>query len=620
MAPITDEHPNPQFRRRVWYSLNGPWGFYIDAEGDHTKPDSVPWDREIIVPFSPETKASRIAQSGFYSAVWYRRKLRMADVGPGERLILHFEAVDYLAMIWVNGVKVCEHEGGYTPFSADITSAVWSVALNPAQGVEQIQENALEIIVRACDDPSDLAKPRGKQDWRSEPHSIWYPRTTGIWQTVWIERVPAVRIENLCWTSTLARWEIGLSSWITGSVDRDLTLVVKLMREHILLANDEYKVVAGEVHRNIALSDPGIDDYRNELLWSPSSPTLIDASIQLRDENGLVIDEVESYTAIRSVAVQADKFILNSRPITLRLVLDQGYWPETGCTAPSDQALVHDVLLAKVLGFNGVRKHQKIECQRYLYWADRMGLLVWEEMPSAYRYTTRSIERLTSEWMQVIRRDRSHPSIIAWVPFNESWGVPDLPDSPAQRDYVRALYHLTKSLDSSRPVVGNDGWESVATDIIGIHDYDDQPERLGRRYGIGDIETSLLLKRERPGGRMLFLGEEKDSKRPIVLTEFGGIALGNEAGKWGYSQAESAEDFVKRYIDLLAIVRSLPGLAGFCYTQFTDTYQEANGLLYADRTPKAPFEVIAQATNGSLSDRDLIAETLWREHIMRHRL
>jgi hypothetical protein len=390
------------------------------------------------------------------------------------------------------------------------------------------------------------------------------------------------------------------------------------MREHIVLATDTYEVVAGEVNRSIALSDPGIDDYRNDLLWSPLSPTLIDAFIQLRDETGQVIDEVHSYTAIRSVGVQGDKFVLNGRPLMLRLVLDQGYWPESGSTSPDDQALLHDVLLAKVLGFNGVRKHQKIECRRYLYWADRMGLLVWEEMPSAYRYTTRSIERLTSEWTQVIRRDRSHPCIVAWVPFNESWGVPDLPESPAQRHYVQALYHLTKSLDPSRPVIGNDGWESVATDIIGIHDYDDRPERIGKRYGIDDIEAQLF-KRERPGGRMLFVGQEAGWTHPIVLTEFGGIAFGKQAGTWGYSNSETAEDLLKRYSSLLEVVRNLPALAGFCYTQFTDTYQEANGLLYADRTPKAPFEQIARATTGSVSDHNTLTDTVWREQMMKKR-
>ncbi|MEG9435693.1 glycoside hydrolase family 2 [Edaphobacter sp. HDX4] len=606
LTESTEEHPRPQFRRKLWYSLNGPWDFHIDAQGLQDEPDGIQWDREIIVPFSPETKASGIDHPGFYSVVWYRRGFLINPLQPGERLLLHFEAVDYKASVWVNGTKVAEHQGGYTPFSADITSAL----TDPGR--------SQEIIVRAEDDPADLAKPRGKQDWRLRPHSIWYPRTTGIWQTVWMERVSAVRIDRIWWSSDLARWEIGLHAKIEAPVGQNLTLALKLMREHIVLATDTYQVIAGEVHRSIALSDPGIDDYRNDLLWSPSSPTLIDAFLELRDEDGTVLDTVESYTALRSVGVQADKFILNGRPLILRLVLDQGYWPETGSTAPSDQALVHDVLLAKVLGFNGVRKHQKIECQRYLYWADRMGLLVWEEMPSAYRYTTSSIERLTSEWTQVIRRDRSHPCIIAWVPFNESWGVPDLPDSPTQRHYVQALYHLTKTLDFSRPVIGNDGWESVATDIIGIHDYDDQPERIGKRYGIHDIEAHLF-KRERPGGRMLFVGEDKAWKHPIVLTEFGGIALGKEDGIWGYSRTNTSDELVRRYSALLETVRNLPALAGFCYTQFTDTYQEANGLLYADRTPKAPFEAIAKATTGALPDHNPLVETVWREYLMQQR-
>jgi beta-galactosidase/beta-glucuronidase len=601
-----ENHPRPQFQRSSWYCLNGTWDFHIDAEGMKAEPNEVEWDREIVVPFSPETTASGVGHPGFYFAVWYRQIFRTPELDSAHRLILHFEAVDYKASVWVNGVKVCDHQGGYTPFSADITGAL------------RESNEPQEVIVRAEDDPADLSKPRGKQDWRLEPHSIWYPRTTGIWQTVWMERVPAIRISSLTWSSDLTRWEIGLNVAVHCSVGRKLTLAVKLMREHIVLATDTYEVVSGEVHRRIALSDPGIDDYRNDLLWCPTSPTLIDAFLELRDEDGRTVDSVRSYTALRSVDVQGDKFILNGRPLLLRLVLDQGYWPDSGSTAPDDQALVHDVLLAKVLGFNGVRKHQKIECQRYLYWADRMGLLVWEEMPSAYRYTTQSVERLTAEWTEVIRRDRSHPCIIAWVPFNESWGVPDLPDSPAQRHYVQALYHLTKSLDSSRPVIGNDGWESVATDIIGIHDYDNQPERLGRRYRINDIEAQLF-KRERPGGRMLFVGEEKAWIHPIVLTEFGGIAFGKEQGIWGYSRTDSSEELVRRYAALLETVRSLPALAGFCYTQFTDTYQEANGLLYADRTPKAPFEEIARATAGDSRDHDVLIETAWREHLMERR-
>jgi hypothetical protein len=337
--------------------------------------------------------------------------------------------------------------------------------------------------------------------------------------------------------------------------------------------------------------------------------------MELSRSDGEITDKVRSYTALRSVDTQGDRFVLNGRPLCLRLVLDQGYWPETGLTAPDDDALLTDILLAKRLGFNGVRKHQKIESARYLYWADHAGLLVWEEMPSAYRYTADSIERLTREWIEVVDRDKSHPCIVAWVPFNESWGVPNLPESPSQRHYVQSLYHLTKALDPMRPVIGNDGWESVATDIIGIHDYDERPARIARRYGIDEIEAKLFT-HARPGGRMLLVGEDHPKSHPIVLTEFGGIALAKEENTWGYSRSDTSAHLLERYRALLEVVRSLPALAGFCYTQFTDTYQEANGLLYADRTPKAPFEEIAEATTGSVPDYDHHAETVWREHIM----
>jgi hypothetical protein len=267
-------------------------------------------------------------------------------------------------------------------------------------------------------------------------------------------------------------------------------------------------------------------------------------------------------------------------------------------TAPDDQALQRDVALAKAMGFNGVRKHQKIEDPRYLYWADTMGLTVWEEMPSAYRFTNRAVERLSREWTEVIARDYSHPCIIAWVPVNESWGVPNLPDNPRERHYVQALFHLTKTLDPTRPVIGNDGWESVATDIIGIHDYDDQPERIARRYHAEQVLPRLFT-RERPGGRLLVLDGDRTRDQPLMLTEFGGIALRRTPdGTWGYSVARTPDEFAERYRRLLAVVRNLGLISGFCYTQFADTYQEANGLLFADRTPKIPLRDIAEATAG----------------------
>jgi len=561
----------------------------------------APFDKSILVPFSPETAASRIGDTGFYRACWYRRMFEAYRDRPERRLLLHFCAVDYFAKVWLNGALAATHEGGYTPFTIDVTE------LLRADGTQH-------LVVQALDDPADLSKPRGKQDWQLHPHSIWYPRTTGIWQTVWLEWVPSTYIASIRWTPNLERWEIGVEVWTKGELRDDLRCTVQLKGSGRVLADDSYGVVSGEVHRRIALSDPGIDDYRNELLWSPATPILIEAKLRLETNAGEIIDTVESYTALRQVGVQGEKFVLNNRPYQLRLVLDQGYWPETGLTSPDDDALRLDVQLAKAMGFNGVRKHQKIEAERYLYWADRLGLLVWEEMPSAYRFTRASVNRLTREWPEAIQRDVNHPCIIAWVPFNESWGVPDLPSSPTQRHYVQSLYHLTKTLDPTRPVVGNDGWESVATDIVGIHDYDDQPARMVARYGGNNIP--MVFKRERPGGRLLALdGSPHD--QPIIITEFDGIAFSpNTAGTWGYSRASGADDLANRYRNLLCAIRAIPILAGFCYTQFTDTYQETNGLLFADRTPKFPLDAIAAATSGPQTPGDFQLELQWRERLM----
>jgi len=572
-------------QRADWTSLNGEWDVALDREGAWLSPDDVDWARRIVVPFSPEVPLSGINDDTFYRAVWYRRSVECPALDDDQRWLLHFGAVDYHATVWVDGRVVGEHWGGYTPFCVDLTPSL------PANS------GSITIVVRAEDDPHDLAKPRGKQDWQLEPHSIWYPRTSGIWQTVWTEVVPSTRIGALRWTPNLERWEIGFEAWVEGLPRERLRVRVNLTVGETLIADDTITVIKGEVHRRIALSDPGIDDYRNELLWSPEKPTLIDATLELWGDRGELLDTVQSYTAIRSVAAQRDRFLLNGRPYQMRLVLDQGYWPSSGITAPDDAALERDVRLAKAMGFNGVRKHQKIEDPRYLYWADRLGLLVWEEMPSAYRYTNTSVERVTGEWMEAIARDYSHPCIVAWVPFNESWGVPNLPESARERHYVQALYHLTKTLDPTRPVIGNDGWESVATDIIGIHDYDDDPSRIARRYQADEV-LPRLFRRERPGGRLLVLHDQPATDQPIVLSEFGGIAYSRDTGTWGYTTCASAAEFAERYTALLDVVRELPVLCGFCYTQFADTYQEANGLLFADRTPKFPMAAIARATRG----------------------
>jgi beta-galactosidase/beta-glucuronidase len=568
--------------RERWLSLNGEWDFTLDVDDVWTVPQQVQWSAAINVPFAPEAPASGVGDTSFFRACWYRRVFTVPDWQADTRLLLHFGAVDYCARVWVNGHLAGHHRGGYTPFHFDITPLV-----EPGRSIE--------LIVRAEDDPQDLAKPRGKQDWQLQPHSIWYPRTTGIWQTVWLEQVPMTFIGWITWTPNLERWEIGFGCGL-GGIRRDtLRLRVLLECRGVVIADDTYRVVNGEVHRRIALSDPGVDDYRNELLWSPDSPTLIAARLELWGERGELIDRVSSYTALRSISTQRDRIVLNNRPYYLRLVLDQGYWPDGGQTAPSDAHLRSDVELARRMGFNGVRKHQKLEEPRYLYWADRVGLLVWGEMPSAYRFRPDSVERVTSEWTAALARDYSHPCVVAWVPINESWGVPNLPDNPAERHYVQALYHLTRTLDPTRPVIGNDGWESVATDIVGIHDYDPDADRLQRRYH-GDREVPRIFRRERPGGRLLVLGGDTHADLPIVLSEFGGIALNPSESSWGYSRVGTAEDYAQRYESLMRAVHSIGLLSGFCYTQFADTYQEVNGLLTADRRPKIPLARIAAAT------------------------
>jgi beta-galactosidase/beta-glucuronidase len=583
---LNSAYPRPQLQRAHWTPLNGVWRFRYDDERQLAGPQDIDrWPLEITVPFPPESNASGVGDRGFHHVCWYQRDF---DLHPGnERVILRFGAVDYSAKVWVNGVLAASHEGGHTPFFADITHV-----LDPS--------GRQTVTVRAEDDPSDLTKPRGKQDWQLEPHSIWYPRTTGIWQTVWLEQVARTYVEKIRWTPQVEGFSIGFEARIGGDAADDLSMEVTLRHGQRLLARDRYQVVNGEVDRFIVLSDPGIDDFRNELLWSPERPTLLDASVRLFRGDEL-LDELSSYTALRSVHILRDRFMLNGRPYVLRLVLDQGYWPDTLLAAPSDAALRRDVELAKAMGFNGVRKHQKIEDPRYLFWADKLGLLVWEEMPSAYRFTRTAIKRTVREWSEAIDRDYSHPCIIVWVPFNESWGVPELTAIRVHRHAVEALYHLTKTLDATRPVIGNDGWESSATDIIGIHDYDNNTEHIRQRYG-AEIAPEQLFDRRRPGGRILTLDGYPHNGQPVMLTEFGGIAFRQRPGPtlvkktWGYTEAADQEEFAQLYERLMETVIHTALFSGFCYTQFADTFQEANGLLDADRNPKIPLERIAAVT------------------------
>jgi beta-galactosidase/beta-glucuronidase len=569
-------HPRPQLTR-PWVDLCGVWSFrYDDAdvgrrEGWQARPEA--YDRTITVPYPPESPASGVGDPGFHPVVWYRRAFECSPA-PGRRVLLHFGAVDYRAAVWVNGRLVAEHEGGHTPFHADVTEA-----LHP--GGEQ------EVVVRAEDPPRDLEQPRGKQDWELRPHAIWYSRTTGIWQPVWLEEVPATRIASLRWTPDLDAAQLSLAVRVHREDERPLRLRVRVSLRGEVLADDEYAVAGDEVRRDLALPGAEAQVGLQDVLWAPEHPNLLDTTLELHDRDG-VLDTVGSYTAMRSAEAADGRFLLNGQPYFLRLVLAQGFWPETHLAAPDEAALRREVELVRSFGFNGVRLHQKIEDPRFLHWCDRLGLLVWAEMPAAYRFSTRSVTRLTREWLEVLERDHNHPCVIAWVPINESWGVPSLRTSPAQRDLVRALYHLTKSLDQTRPVVGNDGWEQIVSDILTVHDYSRRGETLRERYGDRQAVEDTL-RHVQPGYRSVLLPGQTRRDQPVMVTEFGGITLvsSDPASVWsGYGRVRDVEAFVERYRSLVDALLDSPALTGFCYTQLTDALQEQNGLLTERREPK----------------------------------
>jgi beta-galactosidase/beta-glucuronidase len=582
-------HPRPQLARRRWTDLAGTWDFAYDDAGvgiDDGWPDRADvFDRRIRVPYPPESPASGIGDPGFHPVVWYRRTFP-AQRRPGERLLLHFGAVDYRASVWVNGRHAVDHEGGHTPFSADVTPLLTG-------GGEQV------VTVRAEDLPGDLTQPRGKQDWQERPHSVWYERTTGIWQPVWLEPVPNTHIEFLRWVPDLDRGVLRVRVRVGGAVPPGLRLAVRLTLRGNVLADDVYPATADVVQRDIPLDGARIHHERRAYLWSPDYPNLADArlSLLLDDE---VVDEVGSYCGLRTVGASDRHFVLNGRGYPLRMVLAQNYWPSSHLAAPDGAALRREVELVKELGFNAVRIHQKVEDPRFLGWCDRLGVLAWGEMPSALDFGPRTIRRIMSEWLEVLERDVSSPALVAWVPFNESWGVPNLENDPAQRHAVQALYHLTKAMDPTRPVVGNDGWENFVSDMIGVHDYSPSGQVLGERYGSYEA-FQRTMEQVRPFYRRITLPGLVDGGQPLIVSEFGGTTY--DAGRedfWnGYGAVGSADELLERYRELVTALLSSPVVAGFCYTQLTDTQQETNGLVTEARVPKVDPAAIRAVTSRS---------------------
>nr|WP_314546559.1 glycoside hydrolase family 2 TIM barrel-domain containing protein [uncultured Massilia sp.] len=580
------EYPRPQLRRATWRSLDGPWQAMLDDDARLVDPSDVAFDRTIVVPYPPEARASGVHDTGYRRRVWYRRVIQLDPAmapGPDERLVLHFGAVNYRARVWVNGRFAIEHRGGHSPFSVDVTRF--------------LDGSSVEVAVQADDDPQDMHKPRGKMDWERDPHKIWYPRTSGIWRTVWIEKLPRAHVAQLRWTADVAAWQIRLDADIAHVPEGGMANVTLRLGDRVLV-NDRCLLTGPRLSRIFQLPDPGIDDARALWMWSPESPQLIDAEIEIRAPDGTLIDDVRSYTALRTVGVQADRFMLNSRPYYLRMVLDQGYWPDSLMVASSEQ-LRHDVLLIKRLGFNGVRKHQKSEDPRWLYWCDVLGLCVWGEMPSAYGFSSQTVHGVLEEWKELVERDISHPCIVAWVPTNESWGVPELMNDRRQVDFVRALYYTTRALDGTRPVVGNDGWESPCGDIVCVHDYAQDTNVLLERYGSREAVDHTLTSVQ-PDGRRIVIDGFTGAGKPVFLSEFGGIAMmkAEDGPGWGYSVARDGKELLARYQELMAAVHRCRPLSGFCYTQLTDTFLEKNGLLTEYRVPKAPVDALAAATRG----------------------
>ena len=597
-------YPRPQVLRRDWADLGGPWSFRHDDEdagADAGWTAGLPAPRTITVPFPPESEASGIADPGFHPVVWYSRTIgrdELLQAGHGAerpRLLLHFGAVDHRAQVWIDGRFVGEHEGGHTPFTFDVTALL---ADSPDGAADHL------LVVRAEDDPHDVTQPRGKQDWHEDAHAIWYRRTTGIWQPVWLEAVPTTAVDALRWTPASPA-AVALTVRFRGRVPAGARL-------RVALRFDERDEDLGTTEWDATASRPTLDvtvpvarqrngQAEDELTWSPETPRLVDAVLTLVDASGSVLDVVASYLGIRSVGVGGGRFLLNRQPYPVRSVLDQAFWPESHLAAPHPLAHRQEVELIKALGFNAARMHQKIEDPRFLYWADRLGLMVWGEAPAAYEFSPTAVRRLTAEWTAAVERDASHPSIVTWVPFNESWGIQHVVSDPAQQAYARALVDLTRALDPSRPVIGNDGWEQQDTDVVTIHDYEGDGSVLAATYA-DDAARTRALAGLAPSGHPQFVAGAVDRGQPVMLTEFGGVryqAAGQHTEGWGYTAATDGDDWVARITGLYDGVRASTFLAGSCWTQLTDTMQETNGLLHADRTPKVPIEQIRRAVTGA---------------------
>ena len=571
------EHPRPDFMRDTYASLNGEWQFAFDdantglAEKWFLPGKVLPMS--ITVPFCYQSEMSGIGGDEIHPILWYRRAFTVPKDMEGQRVLLRFGAVDWACEVYVNGLHAGGHVGGYTPFALDITDALSS------------GENDLCLRV---EDAPDCTQPRGKQHWERGVMGCWYTPTSGIWQSVYLEAIGANHLQRVHIRPDVDNHQAHVSITLDRIPEHALRLELALSFEGKPIRTYTMDIASREVRFPMDMQTDGtIDGIR---FWTPEHPDLYDLSVRLLDD-GKQADHVRTYFGMRKVSLQDGYVLLNNRPLYQRLILDQGYWPQSLLTPPSDDAIREDIEWTLKFGYNGARKHQKIEDPRYYYWADKLGLLVWGEVPSAYVFNQDSIRNLSDTLMDFIDRDYNHPCIITWVPLNESWGVNRIATDKNQQALGRMLYHMCKAADGTRLVSGNDGWEQSTTDICALHDYtawgDDLAIHFASREEVEKIGCA---------GRLCWAdGEVPTGKEAFLVTEYGGIAFdsigiqGQIGGMetWGYNGKVDTEDaFFTRFESATNALRALPYCRGYCYTQLTDVQQEINGLLTPDRKPK----------------------------------
>lgn len=571
---MRNEYPRPNFVREEWMNLNGTWDFYLGEE-----------KREIEVPFVCQCRKSGIGERIREDSVVYERCFHVPESWKGRQVRLNFGAVDYHCRVWINGQCVGSHSGGQTPFGFDVT-----VFLN--WGEERIRVEVEDWL-------KDERIARGKQFWEDESSFIWYTPSTGIWQTVWLEPVSKTRIEWVHFTPNIDEGTVKVDYMLaSGTVlPCETKLVIYQEKEPVfqgsMVCRDLRNTITVDVFQKKALNG---SFHFVGAYWSPENPRLYRAEMVLTDDSG-IRDRVESYFGMRKIQIEDGKIYLNNQPYYQKLLLDQGYWEESLITAPSDEDYKNDILMAKAMGFNGCRKHEKVEDPRFLYWADRLGFLVWEAMASFWVYTPEGACAFMKEWMDVIQRDYNHPSIIVWGMLNESWGVPGIYDNPEQQSFSKSLYYLAHSLDSTRLVISNDGWEMTDTDICAVHSYkhgreDDEKQQEAFRQGLKRVEDLPKIMEKR-----LFARGHSYQNQPVILTEFGGISISEDESGWGYT-AISRSEFLKEYSRIIHAVYDSDLICGYCYTQLTDVEQEINGLLTSSHQYKFDPEKIKEINDG----------------------